>query len=287
MAKRWTPEEDALLQEVYPHNSKANILIDIPKDWTTVCRRARKLNLHRDKTLIDEDRKIKGPRKDTWTEEEKTLLKDIYETGSKNFLLSKFSRSWQSIYLTAKSLNLKRDPEIIKREMIEGGKTAPIVDAWSQEDNDLLKKFYETDSKEDLQARFPGRTWEAIRYHSAPMGMKRKVGRNKNDSQLSALWKKPETQEKFRLTRLEKRGVEYPSQDPEVREKVRIRVQEKFSVNNVFQSEEIKEKIRETNIEKYGFPSPQQNKEVHQQTTETNIERYGVDNLFKRVDLVQ
>jgi len=290
MAKRWTSEEDTFLREIYPSSSKIAILSKIPKDWTAIRRRAHRLNLHRDAKSINADRKIRhGPRKDSWSDKEKILLREIFENNIKEFIQDKFpNRKWTSILHNARSLNLHRNPKFRKESAINNLKKAPApIDLWTMEENSLLKQTYEISSKSDIFSQFPGRTWKAIRCQAVKLGLCRTVGRTKNDPILSALWKKPETQEKFKQIRFKKRGFEYPAQDPTVREKVRIRIQEKYGVNNVFQAEEIKKKSRETNLREHGAENPQQNKEIHAQTISTNIKRYGVDNLFKRVDMVQ
>ena len=122
----WTPEEDQSLQKIYPYNSKKVILETIHKPWTAIHRRAIKLELHRDINLINEDRKIRYKlRKDSCSEEEKQILLQFFEHNTKKFIVekfSKFNRSWQSIRRFADQLDLKRDINIIKQEMIEGGK---------------------------------------------------------------------------------------------------------------------------------------------------------------------
>ena len=100
MANHWKPEEDQILRDIYPNSSKKTIMEKLPKDWKSICLRARKLDLHRDITLINEDRKLRyGPRKDSFKEDELNLLKEIFQNNTKAFIINKFqeagfNRSW-------------------------------------------------------------------------------------------------------------------------------------------------------------------------------------------------
>ncbi len=280
---RWKIEEENLLKEIYKNNSKEFIISKLNKSWTTICRKARKLNLHRNPDLINEDRKKRGPRKDSWTTEEINILKNIYENNSKEFILSKFkNRSWQSIRSNAQKLNLQRNPEIIKQEMIDGGKSAPArEDFWSPKEDDLLKEVYEKNSMEFIMLYFENRTWKAIRERAIKLGLRRNrdkinedIVKHNNETIKKRYGVEYSTQlnsmkEKSRQSNIEKRGVEYPSQSKEVKRKVKVTVQSRYGVDNVFQSPEIKKKITETNIERYGVENPQQNVEIKEKTYKT------------------
>ena len=240
------------------------------------------------------------PRKDSYKPEEMTLLKEIFENNPKEYILSRFNRSWQSVRLNAKKLGLKRNPEIIKQEMIQGGKTAPErEDFWTAEEDNLLREIYQNNSKDFILSQFKNRTWKAIRERAIKLGLSRdkkqinkeRVKHNKETIKtrygVDYSTQLPSMQEKSRQTNLERRGVEYPSQSTGVRKKVKKTVQNRYGVDNVFQSEEIKSKIEQTNIEKYGVPHPNQNEEVREKTTQTNLKKYGVKNPFQMVNWVQ
>lgn len=298
MAKRWTEEEIIILKEVYEHNSKEIILSKVQKPWLSIRQKATDLGLHRDELLINEDRKIRGPRKDSWTIEEDNILKEIYEYNTKEVILLKFNRSWQSIFIRAKSLGLNRDPEIIKQEMINGGKEVVRDTDWSIAEDNLLKSFYQ-DIPRDIILSKINRTWKAIRGRAAHFSL----SRNKNlikkenvEGTKKAMMAKygveystllPSMHEKSRQTNLRKRGVEYALSSPDVREKINKTVKDRYGVDNVFQLEETKEKSKQTNLDKYGVENPLQNKEIMDRVKGTNLDRYGVDNPFKMVDRVQ
>jgi len=297
---RWTTEEENYLKEIYKNNSKEFIIKQLNMPWTTICRKAIKLNLHRDPELINQDRKIKGPRADSYTTEEDNLLKEIYENNSKEFILPKFKRSWASIRTNALRLGLKRNPEIVKQEMIEGGKSAPDrEDIWTTEEDNLIREIYEHNSNEYITAQFKDRTWKAIRERAIKLELKRNqnfinadIVQHNKKTMISRYGVEHALQlesakEKFRQTNIERRGVEYPTQSKEVQEKVQKTVQKKYGVYNIFQSEDIKEKITKTNIKKYGVESPQQNAEIREKTEETNLKRYGVENPFQLTDRVK
>ena len=265
MADRWTPDEDVLLKNIYPNNSKETILSRLNKGWKTICRRARRLDLHRDVLLVNEDKKIRGPRKDTYTEPELELIRQIYAHNRKDFILATFSeagydRSWQSIRLNAKNMGIHRDPEIVKQEMIELGtigSTQNRDDLWTEEEDTYLKENYRFSLREDILNNLPNRKWKAIREHCTSLGLTRDrsvinqdmATRLKENYGVTSTWQLEKVQEASRQTNLSKRGVEYPSQDPEVRNKIKTVVREKYGVDNVFQAEEIKEQIAKTKSE--------------------------------------
>jgi hypothetical protein len=122
MSKHWTPKEDSFLKEIYENNSKRVILSKIERPWLAICTRARILDLHRNSKIVNEDKKIRGIRSDAWTAEEEDLLSKLYPTCTKEFIWSKIKRPWRGIWTRAHAHGLKRDPEILRQEMIEGGK---------------------------------------------------------------------------------------------------------------------------------------------------------------------
>jgi hypothetical protein len=299
MSNKWTIEEDKLLKEIYPSNLKRDILEKINKPWLAILRRARRLCLHRDPALIDQDRKIKGIRKDAWTLEEESLLKEIYPHNTKEFILSRFNRPWKGIFSRAKSLGLTRDYSIVKGEMVAGGSSVVLDSGWSSEEDLLLSEKYFDTSREELLDLLPGRTWKAIKIRASLKDLNRKPELIKLENVFyykKAMLEKygvectaliPSVCEKSKRTNLLKRGVEYPTQSAEVRDKVKDTVQSRYGVDCVFQSEDIKSKIKSTNFERYGVVSPIQNKEVQEKVKNTNLERYGVPNPFQAIDLVK
>ncbi len=115
--------------------------------------------------------------------------------------------------------------------------------------------------------------------------------------------KSKEIRDKIKNTNLEKRGVEFSSQDPEVKKQTRETCIRKFGApsywasdigketiaktnldrygtKNVFSSSIIKEKINQTNNERYGCDNPQQNEKIRKKTAQTNINRYGAENVW-------
>ena len=277
------PKEIDLLKKIYENNSKKDILKQINRPWHLITKQARKFNLKRNSDLINEDRKKRGPRKDSYNQKEINLLKTIYEDNTKEFILkefkkAEFNRSWKSIHLTAKSLGLSRNPEIIKQEMINGSSRAHCETQWTEKEDHLLKLIYPNNSKKDICSGFPERTWKAIRERAIKLGLSRSLEIVNNDRQrhlkenlgVNSTWQLNKVKEKSCQTNLDKRGVKYPTQSSEVKERVKRTVQEKYGVDNVFQSEKIKEKIKQTNIERYGFPNPNQNSEIREKSYYTS-----------------
>lgn len=300
MAKRWTVQEDEKLKDIYPKSSKADILQAIDKPWGTIHRRAIRLGLRRDPALINEDRKKRGPRKDAWTPEEENKLKELFENNTKQEILKHFDRPWQGIHIRAKRLGLTRNPDIVKQEMIEGGKNAPErEDIWTKIEDETLVKVYPLLRKKEIQDKLPGRTWSAIRIRATKLGVTRDEDKAREDntenSQKSLLRKYgvrsafalPETKKKIKDTLRERYGVDYPMQADSVKEKCRQSVKEKYGVENVFQSEDIKQTSQETCLEKFGVEYPTKSESVRAATISTNQSRYGVNNPFQLTSHIQ
>lgn len=299
MCKRWTPDEDKILKSLYPYGSKRDISNKMGKPWERIVSRARRLGLKRSTELINEDKKIRGPRKDAWSKEEEKLLQEIYPKSSKDEIISKMKRPWRGIWSRAYHLGLHRDPEILKKEMIEGGKNAPPNSGvWSEKDTKLLRNIYESNSKKFILSKI-NKTWRAIRYRALCLGIRRNIDIVKQDNvegTSDSVMKKygvryttqlPEMKRKSRKTNLERRGVEYPTQCQEVRDKIKTVVREKYGVDFVAQSEEVKDTIKATNIERYGVENALQNPRIHEKLERTNETKYGVKNPFQLVDRVQ
>lgn len=236
-------------------------------------------------------------------EQEKTLLKEIFENNPKKYILDRMSqigckKSAQSIFRMARILGLKRNPEIIRQDMIEGGKSAPCPEnkiEWTEQEDATLTEFYKTSSREEMVEKLPGRTWRGIRERAIRHGLSRLTGIVSKDRKkhlkehlgIDSTWQLEKTKETSRQTNLLKRGVGYPTQSVIVRDKVKETVQNRYGVDNVFQSEEVKEKSVQTNLEKFGVKSPQQNPEIRKKTEETCVKKYGISNPFQLTDRVQ
>lgn len=274
MAARWTKEEDKLLKEIYPSNLKQDIINKTGKPWPTIHRRAVRLKLRRDPKLINQDRKNRGPRKDAWTPEEEKLLKEIFENNTKKAILEKINRPWAGIYLRANRLGLVRNPEIVKQEMIVGGKSAPTKkNVWTTEEDNLLKEIYGKKRKKEIQERF-NRSWSAIRGRAIKLGVtrdKKLVRLDNAESTQTAMFEKygvkssfelVETQEKVRNSYKKNLGVDFPMQSESVKAKARMKYRKKYGVDNPFQSAEIKEKSQNSMFERHGVKSPLQSIDI-------------------------
>jgi very-short-patch-repair endonuclease len=198
-------------------------------------------------------------RSDSWSFEEDAILRNIYADNSKKFILSKIpKRSWQSIRIRARFLNLTRCSAIIKQEMIEGGKTATRDDFWSKNENDILKTFYCHSLQETIENKLPGRNFKSIREKALRLGLSREkkiIDQDREIKNKTTLIKKygvdcslkiPEVEIKSRQTNMEKRGFPYPTQSIEIRKKIKKTVQKRYGVDNVFQADVIKNKSKQS-----------------------------------------
>ena len=78
---------------------------------------------------------------------------------------------------------------------------------------------------------------------------------------------------KFKVTCLEKYGVENSFQSQEVKDKIKKTCLEKYGVENSFQSQEVIDKIKKTCLKNYGVEHPQQNPEIAERTSKTSYSR--------------
>jgi hypothetical protein len=301
MSKRWNDQEDELLRKVYVDMPKREIIKVINRDWESIKRRARALKIKRNPDLINAEKLIRATRKDAWTEEQDDFLRSIYENSTKEQILSQINRPWKGIFSRAKKLGLVRNKEIVKKEMIEGGKKSIeyLENTWSPEEDNLVKELYPKTPREKITGALVGRTWIAIKSRAFLLGVHRdeEIVRQENAYYsskavkekygTSTYFKTDDFKEKARNTNLEKRGVEFPTQDPEVREKVKKTVQERYGVDNVSQAEPVKKKIKETYKNKTGFDNPQKNPEVKNKSKDTCIDKYGVENPLQLSDKVK
>lgn len=182
MASRWTKEEDSLLATIYQSSLKRDITSKIRKPWEAIYRRAYKLGLKRDQNLIEQDKLIRGARKDQWTSEEDNLLKQVYPNSTKKEILKKIDRSWKAIYQQAESLKLKRNKDIVKEEQIDAGRQAPpYIPSWSEHEDTLLRELYYSTPKYDILKKI-NRSWWSIRRRAVLLGIKRSKEVIENDN---------------------------------------------------------------------------------------------------------
>lgn len=104
-----------------------------------------------------------------WTPEEDTQLRSIYIDHSKQDIQAAIDKPWMTIKRRARRLNLQRRPDLVSADWVIKG---PRKDAWTPEENQLLKEIYPIGSKVDISARF-GRTWRSIRAQAYSMGLRR------------------------------------------------------------------------------------------------------------------
>ncbi len=88
-------------------------------------------------------------------------------------------------------------------------------------------------------------------------------------------------QEKMRATNMEKRGVEYATQDPAIRAKVRATNMERRGVECTTQDPVVRAKARATNMEQRGVEYASQDPEVKAKVRATNMEKRGVEHAMQ------
>lgn len=84
--------------------------------------------------------------------------------------------------------------------------------------------------------------------------------------------------EKFKITCLEKYGVENPMQNEIIKEKTKDTCLEKYEVESPMQNKIIKEKQKDSCLEKYGVENPYQSETIKEKSKITCLKNYGVEN---------
>ncbi len=100
--RRWTPEDDAMLQTFYPVENIADVAARLGRTYDAVKLRGRKFGLR--------SPRIRTPRPGEWTTEEDAVLQASYWGTSRAALAEQLGRPEWSIKDRAKRLGLRRDP---------------------------------------------------------------------------------------------------------------------------------------------------------------------------------
>ena len=304
----WTEEEDNLLRKMYSVKSRQDILAALPsRDWPNIIARARKFDLQRDAELT---------REGLWSAEEDAYLKENYEHGDKQEILTRLKgRTWLSIRQHALYIGLPRR----NRKLVEQDRVSEL--------KQRTQKRYGVDSTFQLpevqaKVRKTNQERRGTDYPLQSPEVREKVRQaNQEHYGVDNVFQATEVKEQIAQTNLERYGVANPNQSPEIRAKSTETVKQRYGVNNPFQmvdrvqagmvdkhgvkfplqspeilartqqtnverygtivptmNPEIRAKVEQTNLKRFGFRSPLQNPTVKEKIRQTNMERYGVEN---------
>ena len=87
---------------------------------------------------------------------------------------------------------------------------------------------------------------------------------------------KRKTEEKKKVTFLEKYGVEHALQNNEIKEKAKQTWIEKYGVDNPLKSKEVQDKVKQTYLERYGDENPFKTENFKKKASQTWLEKYGI-----------
>lgn len=88
-----------------------------------------------------------------------------------------------------------------------------------------------------------------------------------------------ETRRKYKVSCIEKYGVENPNQSEAVNDKKQNTCLKKYGVECSFQSKEMQEKSKRTCLERYGTDNAFKSEIIRQKYRETCLKKYGVENV--------
>jgi len=223
-----------------------------------------------------------------WTSAEEKLLKEIYGTKPREYILSKINRPWKSIRGRAVKLGIERDKDLIKKERNENNKKTSLerYGTATPLQTDAVKEKIKKSNLEKYGAE----------YHTQTQAGKDKVRQAVREKYgVDNVFQTEEVKEKIKETTLERYGVAHHNQCQEVRQKTIATNLEKYGVENTFQLTdrveegmlkkyghkysahvpEIQQRKEQTNIKKYGHKSPAGNPAIRQKSLNTNMQRYG------------
>jgi hypothetical protein len=96
---------------------------------------------------------------------EEEAIRELYPTATRFEILSRIpDRTWGEIGVKARTMGIHRIKEAKGDSIREGRKTHK--DAWSDLQNERFDRLYPTETREELLAAFPNRTFVSIRSHA-------------------------------------------------------------------------------------------------------------------------
>jgi hypothetical protein len=202
-----------------------------------------------------------------WSEQEDTLLKELYLSTPKEVLLTKLNRTWKSIRYRASRLKFKRNPEVIKQDNIEGTKKA-MLEKYGVEYSTLLPAMKEKSRQTNLKRR-------GVAYPTQSKEVRDKIKLTVNEKYgVDNVFQSQEIKEKSEQTILKKYGVRHPNQSLVVQEKTKKTNTEKYGVSNTFQ---LLDRVKDGMIKKYGQRVPLHVPELADKKKKTSLEKYGFE----------
>ena len=179
---KWTREEDAIIQELYPTADGAEILKRLPgRTWRSILIRASKLKITRElknvtnPVVIDKGR-IKG--RIDWTEEEDAIIREKYPLADPLEILELLpGRTWNGVVKHASKLGVLREVRAAQSR-VRMETEARTVDtsnktglAWTEEEDAILREMFNMADPVEVLKALPGRTWVGINHRADRIGM--------------------------------------------------------------------------------------------------------------------
>jgi len=158
--REWTSEEDVSLRQIFPEEEKEVIINSLqPWSWNAICRRAERIGVKRNLSLIHARRKHDN----AWAKQEVEYLKGNYNKGSIEEMVKVLSRKWSAIMAHASRLNISRD-----KDLAYENRQRP--DGWSQKEEQYLRDNYQTQSPAEI-AKAVNRSLNAVIAKAGNLGI--------------------------------------------------------------------------------------------------------------------
>jgi hypothetical protein len=267
----WSLQEEFLLIEIYENNSQEFIVSKFNgRTWGAIKEKALTLNLSRDASIIEEDRKNHYYENNGFHSpfelesiREKSRKTNLAKRGVEYAIASpevrdKAKATVQARYGVDNVFQSKEIKEAIKiTNMAKYGVERPAQN----------KEVQDKTTQTNIEKYGVKNTFQLV--DKVKDGMLNKYGYDNPQ-------KVPEIKEKTMQTNMERYGVPYTAMSSDVRDKMEQTNIEKFGFKSPLQNEGIKEKIRQTNLAKYGVDNPLKSKEIQEKARRTANERGGI-----------
>jgi hypothetical protein len=154
--KRWTEEEEQLLEQHYNISDKEQLKVLFPdRDYISIMKKASKLGINDKKTR--------------WTDGEIEKLKRLYPITPMDILLKELKGKTESaIQSKAKLLKLKKSEEYGRIRRNKGRRP----DCWTPYEDSILKLHYPYGGYKKVMEELPLRTSHGIRNRANLLGIK-------------------------------------------------------------------------------------------------------------------
>lgn len=165
----WTDEEIQILKENYEYASQEKLFELLPRIDNMQKIRAKASQFGIKRKVVTPRKRVGKIRR--WSPSEVAILETVFPITANVDLENKFDREIKEILRKAKSLGLEKKLETIQRDKVNqmGAMTRGTI--WTNEEEDILKKYYPTKGVTGVKKLLPHRSRNSIRSKVIKLGI--------------------------------------------------------------------------------------------------------------------